>query len=388
MRRILLVLLAAALNLQSADTTNLGMDSDRLARISTRMKEFVQEGRIAGAVMLVARRDGFAFSDAVGYRDIEMRKPMRTDTIFRVASITKPVTAIGLMMLQEEGSLLISSRLDRHVPEFKGLRLRDGAEPSRPVTIHDLMTHTSGMAHHPDGPDGAPSKRLAEAVEKYAQSPLEFEPGTKFLYSSAGFETLGRIIEVVSGRSYETFLEERIFGPLGMKDSSFFLSPEKRDRLAQLQEGELRRLFHDSSEEGRGFPNPAGGLFSTAADLGVLLQMMLNRGTYDGQRLLSPASVEAMTTNQIPEELGRKWGLGWRVASRSGRIGGWLREWENRLPALGSARAFGHGGVTGVSVWVDPGRDLARVFLIHQTDSEASYVKNVFRVMAYAAVVD
>ena len=145
MRKVLIVLLAIALDLQSADPAKLGMDKDQLALISTRMKEFVDEGRIGGAVMLIARPNGIAFSEAVGHRDIEMREPMHADTIFRVASITKPVTAISIMMLQEEGRLLIRSPVDQYLPEFRGLRLKNGSEPSRRVTVQDLMTHTSGM---------------------------------------------------------------------------------------------------------------------------------------------------------------------------------------------------------------------------------------------------
>ena len=175
MRRVLIVLLAIALDLQSADPAKLGMDSDQLALISTRMKEFVDEGRIGGAVMLIARPNGIAFSEAVGHRDIEMREPMRVDTIFRVASITKPVTAIGIMMLQEEGRLVIRAPLDRYLPEFRGLRLKNGSEPSRPVTVQDLMTHTSGMVGSAAAlsivGENFGTKTLADVVEVYSQTP-------------------------------------------------------------------------------------------------------------------------------------------------------------------------------------------------------------------------
>ena len=377
MRKVLIVLLVIALDLQSADPAKLGMDPDQLALISTRMKEFVDEGRIGGAVMLIARPNGIAFSEAVGHRDIEMREPMQVDTIFRVASITKPVTAIGIMMLQEEGRLVIRAPLDRYLPEFRGLRLKNGSEPSRPVTVQDLMTHTSGMvgsaAARSVVGESFGTKTLADVVEVYSQTPLEHEPGAKFLYTAAGFDTLGRIIEVVSGRSYETFMEERIFGPLGMKDSHFFLPPEKEDRFAQFRDSALRMEY---SGEGRTvFPAPASGLCSTTNDLGALLQMMMNRGTHNGQRFLSPASVDAMTTNKLPKEASRRYGLGWSVI-RPGRA------------PLSSGNVFYHNGGTGASAWVDRQKDLALVFLIHQDDRNRSYVRAVFRAMATTAVAD
>jgi CubicO group peptidase (beta-lactamase class C family) len=388
MRKVLTVVLAAVLNLQSADPAELGMDPDRLARISARMKQFVQEGRIAGAVMLLARHDRIALLEAVGYQDLEAKKPMRVDTIFRVASIAKPVTVTGAMMLQENGLLTINDIVVRHLPEFRNLRMDSGARPSRPLTIRQLMTHTSGMAIERDAYKGGVMKMpLSEIAAMLAETPLASEPGTKWAYSSPGIDTLGRVIEVVSGKSFEAFIEERIFSPLGMKDSGFFLSPRGRARLAsfyrfsdgKLQHGAVPNTYAgDHHREGRRNPGPAFGLYSAAPDLGALLQMMLNRGTYDGRRLLSPASVKAMTTNQLPEELGVKWGLGWSVASGPGRVGG----------PLGSATAFGHNGSTGVSVWADPGRDLAGVFLIHQAGWESRHVRNVFMAMATAAVVD
>ena len=377
MRKALILLLVVALRLQSAEPARLGLDRDQLARISSRMKGFADEGRIGGAVMLIARPDGIAFSEAVGYRDIEMSEPMQKDTIFRVASITKPVTAIGIMMLQEEGRLLLRARLDQYLPEFEHLRLKDGSEPSRRLTVQDLMIHASGMLGSEDAlsavGENYGTRTLADVVAVYARTPLEHEPGTKFLYTAAGFDTLGRIIEVVSGRPYESFIEERIFGPLGMKDSHFFLPREKQDRFAQFRDRALREEF---SDEGRTvFPAPAWGLYSTAHDLGVLLQMMMNRGTHNGQRLLSPASVYAMTTNHLPKDVNRRYGLGWSVIR------------PDQAP-LSSGNGFYHSGGTGALAWVDREKDLALVFLIHQDDRNRSYVRAVFRTMATAAVVD
>ena len=378
----------AELNLQVVDARQAGMDPDRLARIPTRMREFVEEGRIAGAVMLLERRDAIVLLEAVGYQDLETKKPMHVDTIFRVASIAKPVTTIGIMLLQEEGRLAINVPLKRYLPEFDSLQVKGTDTPSRPVTIWGLMTHTSGFASERD--IFKPSflkKSLAEVVAIYAQSPLAYEPGTKFVYSSPGFDTLGRLIEVVSGKQYEAFIEERIFRPLGMKDSCFFVSPEKRGRLASFyrtEDGKLHKgakpnsFAGDLQHEGRVFPAPAFGLYSTAPDLGAMLQMMLSGGTYNGRRILSQASVTAMTVDKVMDEKKPPWGLGWTVTRQAGTFG---------YP-FASSRAYGHGGSTGVFIWADPEKDLAGVFLIHQAGQESWHVGNIFMTMAATAIAD
>jgi len=230
-------------------------------------------------------------------------------------------------------------------------------------------------------------KGLAEVVATYASKPLASSPGTRFTYSSPGFDILGRVIEVVSDTSYEAFMEERVFGPLGMSDSGFFVPSEHRDRVPSFYRIEDDRLHEgawpnsysgDLPHEGRVFPAPAFGLYSTARDLGALLQMMLSGGTYDGQRILSPASVAAMTVDRIRDDEKPTWGLGWTVAGQAGSLGG----------PLASSRAYGHVGSSGVSVWVDPENDLAGAFLIYQVGQEAFSAQNAFMTMAAAAVVD
>ncbi len=373
-----------------------GMDPERLARIPARMKEFVDSGTIAGAVTLVARHGVVASLEAVGYQDLESKKPMRTDTIFSIASMTKSLTAVGIMILLEEGRLLLSDPVEKHLPEFRDqvmVERRDGykvvatKKPSRPITIRDLLTH-AGMPG-----DGAPrdpslprevgrGKTLAEAVHILAQQPLEFEPGTKYDYSSVGFVTLGRIIEVVSGKLYEEFIEQRITRPLAMKDTFFIPPPEKCDRLASgydLEDGKLRKcqspLFDLCRKAGNQVfqGSPGGQWLSTASDLFAFYQMMLNGGIYKGSRILSRASVEVMTTvhtGDLPasgssptpsdpaarpddvhaagmRQLG--YGLGWFVIR------------EPSAPhalALQSIGSYGHGGRSGATAWVDPKKDL------------------------------
>ena len=221
-----------------------GMDPERLGRIPARMKEFVEQGTIAGAVTLVARHGVVASLEAVGYQDLETKMPMRTDSIFQIRSMAKPVTAVGIMLLQEDGRLALDDPVEKHLPEFRGISVserREGEEeralkqPSRPITIRDLMTHTSGMLFELVPPDGDWKTwvqewrkwTLAEYVTLCAQQPLQFDPGTKFQYSDEGFHSLGRIIEVASEQPYEKFIADRIFEPLGMKDSFFFPPPAK-----------------------------------------------------------------------------------------------------------------------------------------------------------------
>jgi len=214
-------------------------DSGQLAKIAGRMRELVEQKRIAGTVTLFQQKGELVHFEAVGWQDIENKKPMRKDSIFQIMSMTKPFTGTAIMMLAEAGRLSVSDPVEKHLPEFRGQMLQvQGAlkKPARPITIHDLMTHTSGLPSAPPPGIGELYQKLdrvlADAVLVFSQQPLDFEPGSKWSYSNQGIATLGRIIEVASGMPYEKFLETRIFQPLGMKDSHFFLPETKKDRLA------------------------------------------------------------------------------------------------------------------------------------------------------------
>lgn len=367
-----------------------GIEPDRLAALRGRLQEFVRDRQIAGAVMLLARRDTVFFLEAVGYADLENRTPMRVDHIFRVASIAKPVTATAIMILQERGLLSVTDPVVRYLPEFASLARTDSTPPWRPPTLRQLLTHTGGLASEQQlTPEGAMQMSLSDVVSTYAKAPLAYRPGQRFLYSSPGFDMLGAVIERISGQPFETFMAEAVFRPLGMHDTGFFLTAERRQRLARFYhygEGELlagprpNSYAGDLTHEGRLNPAPAYGLYTTASDLGALLRMMLNGGRYQGRQVLSPATVEAMTVDQIRRDGLPVWGLGWSVAQGSGRGPG---------GSLASARSFGHGGSTGVEVWADPERDLAGVFLIHQAgDLQSFRALEAFRNMAFAAVTD
>jgi len=391
----LFVLIAAFVSLAGAQPpVKNGVDLDRLAAIPARMKSFVDKGDISGTVTLIAHHGKIVHLEATGYQDIEAKKPMRTDTIFQIMSITKPVTAIGLMMLMEEGRLSLTDPVEKYVTEFRGQEL-NGKKLAHPITIRDLLTHTSGMPMWPRGDTylyRKMDKTLEEAMASFAKEPLEFEPGTKWRYSSPGVAVLGRVIEVVSGQKYEEFITERLLKPLEMKDSFYYPPANKQDRIAALygqRDGKLAKMDMAlggdpmTYRKGAVYPAPEWGLFSTAADMASLFQMMLNGGTLHGKRYLSPSSVAAMTTVQTGDlKAGFLPGTGYGLAFEV------VKDPIGTLTLL-SPGAYGHSGIYGTHCWADPKKDLVGVFLI-QSGNENIFMaaKNAFFQMAGAAVVD
>jgi CubicO group peptidase (beta-lactamase class C family) len=388
----------------TVDPAKSGLDPNRLAQIPVRMKALVEQGAAAGVVTLVARHGAIAELDATGYQNLETRKPMAQDTIFQIMSMTKPLTGIGIMMLMEEGKLGINDPVERRLPEFRGQmvmenRNPDGTvvlrKPARPITIRDLMTHTSGMLD--EMPESIKEQyqrmnlTLAEAVSIYSQQPLEFEPGTKWSYSSPGIGVLGRIIEVASGQSYEEFMKERLFRPLEMKDSFFFPPAEKQNRIAMVYQSKDGKLVPAGDNilggdparlrKGARYPAPEWGLFSTAADLDAVYQMMLNGGSLQGRRYLSRASVELMTqleTGGIPNSGwigGGGYGLTWEV----------VKNFPGTLMLL-SPGSYGHGGAFGTQGWIDPGKDMIRIMLVQRSDGGTNELKSAFMTMAGSAI--
>jgi len=398
MKTLVVALLLAAAPLL-ADPAAVGMDPAYLDRIAPRMQQFVDMKSAAGYVTLVARRGQIVHHHAVGTQDIEADRPMREDSIFQIASMTKPITAAGIMILMEEGKLAVTDTVETHLPEFRGLKMaiaRDAdtvtlGPPPRKITIRDLITHTSGL------PGGFPAglseifatrdRTLAEAVAVYSQQPLQFEPGTRWQYSNMGLATLGRIIEVLSGKRYQDFLSERIFGPLGMKDSFFFPAPDRYDRLSavySIADGELERADVPVRREGAKYPAPEGGLYSTAADLFRFYQMMLNGGTLSGARILSPGTVELMTqlhTGDITAGFapGMGFGYGWTVVRN---VDGTFRG--------NSIGTYGHGGAYRTYGFIDPHKQLIGIILFQKQGGGGDLAPeiNAFIQMANAAIVN
>jgi CubicO group peptidase (beta-lactamase class C family) len=409
MRNRALLFFTAALFVFAAPppASNGGMDAARLARIAPRMEAFVRQGVVAGSVTLIQRHGQIVHLEAAGYQDLETKKPMKTDTIFEIMSMTKPVTSVGIMILAEEGKLSIYDPVEKHLPEFRGMWVIDARvpygegrpgdreralkRPSRPITIYDLLTHTSGMPEYPpEGMGGIGfysnmNRTLAEAVALYSQQPLEFEPGTRWAYSNTGMATLGRIIEVVSDQPYERFIEDRILKPLGMVDSFFFPPDAKRDRIASVygyQNGKLQSLGDAVYRKGAKYPMPEGGMYSTAKDMAAFYQMMLNGGVYNGHRILSKAAVEAMTAVhtgnlKVWNSDATGYGLGWAV----------LRS-PNSTLTLSGLGTYGHGGAFGTQGWVDPAKDMVGVLMVQRYQGGTEPVHNAFREMANAAVTE
>ena len=332
----------------------------RSKEIAAALRPFVDAGSLAGAVTLVADKDKVLSRDAVGYADIAAKKPMKADTLFWIASQSKPITAAALMMLVDEGKVKLDDPVAKHLPEFNDQWLvvkQDEAhllleKPKRAITIRDILSHTSGM------PFASVMERptldllpLRDAVRSYAMTPLRFEPGSKYQYSNAGINTAGRVIEVVSGKSYEEFLENRLFEPLGMKDTTFWPNKEQLTRLAKsykpnaaktgLDETTVRQLKYPLDDRKRQ-PMPAGGLFSTADDIGKFCRMVLGRGRFDGKRYLSEGAVKQMTSKQTGDSVKEGYGLGWSTSGDS----------------------FGHGGAYATNMNIDSKRGLITVFMV------------------------
>jgi CubicO group peptidase (beta-lactamase class C family) len=392
--KFVIVLLALTLSAAPPATVGkTGMDAARLGQIPKRMQEFVDKGTIAGVITLVQRHGEVAAIDAVGYADATTKKPMTPDTIVSIMSMTKPFVSVCIAMLAEEGKIGLNDPVERHLPEFKGQK-----GGSRPITIRDLLTHTSGLATQPPQNIGwgdffqRMDRSLAEAVQAYAQTPLDFEPGTKWQYSNMGIDTLGRIVEVTSAMSFEGFLEERILKPLGMTDSFIAPPAAKLPRIALVhnyKEGRLQLsegLFYQSNPKVRStasFSAPSYGMYSTARDLAKFYQMMLNGGTYGGKRYLSKAAIGTLTMVHTQglragHSAGTGFGLAWEVVAEPlGTL---------NLMSIGS---YGHGGAWGTYGWVDPKKDLVGVFLIQSSGGpDGTAVRNAFMAMAAAAVTD
>lgn len=388
-----------------SEAARAGLDPARLARIRPRMQELTDAGRNAGVVTLVARRGVVAHLEAVGLQDLEARTPMRTDSIFQIMSMTKPVTGLGIMMLAEEGRLSLLDPVEKHLPEFKGLKVRVRAgesgpdagrlvDPERALTIRDLMTHTSGMGDYPPALDlyTRMNLSLGDAVKAAAGLPLLFQPGERWSYSNPGIATLGRIIEVVSGQSYPDFMKTRLFDPLKMNDTFFFPPADKTGRIALVyrpRDGRLERspatiLGGDAARfrAGATYPAPDFGLYSTAADLFRLYEMLLDRGVFEGRRYLSPAALDLMTSVQTGSLK-----AGWKPGAAFGLTFELVRDPMGTL-AFQSAGTYGHGGAFGTEGWIDPTRRMITILLLQRSEGGDSDEHNALRALAASAIVD
>jgi len=340
-----LVLLSPCFTCSAAD------EPGKAKGLAAALQPLVDQHSLAGAVVLAATKDKILSVEAVGFSDIERNSLMKTDAVFWIASMSKPITAAGLMILVDEGKVKLDDPVEKYLPEFKDIQF-NGKKPATTITVRHLLAHTHGMPFK--SPQEAPTLdvlTLEQAVQSYVKTPMIYEPGTKYVYSNAGINTAGRIIEVVSGMPYETFMDKRLFEPLGMKDTTFWPSEAQVKRLAtpyrpsaaktNLEPTTIIQLKYPLSDRKRQ-PMPGGGLFSTAHDVAHFCQMVLAGGTFEGNRILSESAVKEMTSRQTGETLPVSYGLGWATAGPT----------------------FGHGGAMATNMSIDSKRGLITVFLV------------------------
>lgn len=367
-------------------------DAAKLKAIAPAMAKYVADGDLAGAVALVGRKDGVIYHEAIGYRDLDAKDPMKADALFRIASMTKPITAIAVMILVDQGKVNVGDDLAKYLPEFADQTLADGKKPARPVKVRDLLTHTSGIpGGYPKELGDVYGKRhltLAETTKAIAAQTLQFEPGTKWAYCNVGIDTLGRLVEVVSGESFESFLQKRVFDPLEMKDTVFYPNAEQMKRLAVTYNKKDGKLVAEPftliglPQEPK-HPIPAGGLISNGPDLAKLYRMMLHKGEFNGKRILSEKSVAEMTKTQTGDIKtgfvdGMSFGYGWAVVKE-----------PKGVTAVLSPGTYGHGGAFGTQAWVDPKQDLFVVLLIQRTglpNADASPMRKTLQELAVEAL--
>lgn len=352
--------------------------ADSLFKIPAAMKTFVDKGETAGVVCLVSDSQKTLHLSAVGLADIESKTEMKTDAIFRIASMTKPVTATALMQLVAKGKLKLDDPVSKYIQSFASLKLKDGPGP-REVTIKDIMTHTSGVAGSPGNVD---ANSLAEICEGIAKQPLAFAPGEKWSYSS-GLTIAGRLIEIASGEEYAAYLKNHIFDPLEMKDTAFTLTAEQAKRVATTYKnaaapGTLEKYPTPNPTDAR-VPGPSGGLYSTAEDMARFYRAVLQDLNAGKGNLLPADAAKTMLTKQSGEvetgfTPGNAWGIGWCLVQKPQGV-------TKKL----SPGTFGHGGAWGTQGWVDPVKDRIVILMIQRVglpNSDASDMRATLNELA------
>ena len=403
-----LALLAATSCTQPAQPTpeQVGLSQERLDRITQALQADVDRGHLSGAIGVVFRKGRVAYWENVGMADIEAKRPMTDDAIFRIYSMTKPIVGVALMTLYEEGAFALGDSVKDYIPELGGLEViaGDGTEPSeREMTVQDLMRHTAGLYY--GGGDSRAAQFFREVnplgdnrsvddfIQKLAKMPLKHHPGSAWDYS-VSVDVQGRLIEVLSGQDLATFLQERLFGPLDMSDTGFTVPPEKKDRFVQM---------YSKTEDEKGIePSPAsrsegyydyesrwysggGGLVSTTGDYLRFCRMLLNGGELDGQRILSRKTIELMTRDHV---------AGIRRASRTLSAGyGFGLDFAVHVDKAksglnGSLGEYNWGGLAGTIFWIDPAEDMIGLYMIQMLPPRFSDGRNQFKRLAYQAIID
>jgi len=401
-----------ARDLAPADPATVGFSTDRLARLTAGMRKMVTDNRLAGVVTLMARHGKVVSFDAFGKQDTRKPDPMAKDSIFRIYSMTKPITGVAMMLLYEEGKWRLDDPVSKYIPEFAGLKVHAGENADgtpklgdlrRPMTMRELMTHSAGLGYgltttnpvdrmYREARVLDPTASLGEMVGRIGRLPLLAQPGTRWSYSIA-VDVQGYIVEKVSGRPFDAFLKERIFDPLGMKDTAFYVPAAKLPRLAQLHAEATGGALEVAPDQQAGLmadpttpppgPSGGGGLYSTAEDYLRLCQMLLDGGALNGTRLLAPRTVEMMRTNHLSAEAlktyrpGQGFGLDFSVVMDAGEA------------AVSTPNGtYSWAGAAGTWFWIDPATDLAFVGMIQHRGNAVADVQGFSRNLTYQAIVE
>lgn len=388
---------AHAKKIPVTSSEDVGMSTEKLAKIKPAVQAFIDDEKIAGASVIVARKGKIALFETFGMMDMEAKKPMKQNTIFRFYSMTKPVTSVAAMMLYEEGKLKLDDPVSKYIPEFKGLKVyaESGkhAEQERETSIRDLFRHTSGLTYGFFGNTPVDKmymsrsvfdwdSSLQDMIDKLSEIPLLHQPGTKWHYS-VSTDVLGYIVEKVSGQSLDKFFRQRIFKPMKMKDTAFYVPAKKVDRFAVCYGPNLTGGLKITDEPAksrylkkRSLLSGGGGLVSTARDYLRFCQMLLNKGQLDGQRLLRPETVEMMTKNQLPDSVKRGedggFGLGFSVRLKDGKF---------------PKGEYGWGGAASTHFWISPKHDLI-VIALSQYMPYSGRLENTVKPLVYNSILN
>ncbi len=411
----LLIESSFAQTLKESSPETAGMSAERLKRIDNVLQEYIDKKWIAGASAIVAKNGKIVYYKAAGFNDVEKNIALKRDAIFRIASQTKAITSVAIMMLYEEGKFLLKDPVSKYIPEFTKQEVLDKFNEAdttyttvpakRNITIHDLLTHTSGIGYAQIGSReanaiyakngivggiGVGKILLADKMKKLGSLPLLHQPGDQWTYG-LNTDLLGYLVEVVSGMSLDEFFSKRIFGPLGMKDTYFYLPKEKHNRLAILYtENEQKQIvrapdhLNINGDFVSDYPNQAGtyfsgggGLSSTAMDFTIFMQMLLNGGAYNGKRLLSRSTVTMMTVSQY-DKLNwpdNKMGLGFSIATEKSLASSPL-----------SPGSFSWGGMFSSSYWIDPKEKIVAQLFLNQYPQSHGEIHDKFKVLVYQAI--
>jgi CubicO group peptidase (beta-lactamase class C family) len=400
---------------------DVGLSSHGMAHLSRHVQGYIDDGRLPGAITLVARHGKIVHFETYGQRDVEAAKPVDPDTIFRIYSMTKPIVSVALMALYEEGRFQIDDPVSAYIPQFKGLQVLEGPysadAPTRPpvreMTIADLLRHTSGLASRTDSVLGqayedlgiissSSNGTLQEAIDKLGTLPLKCDPGAQFNYG-VSTDVIGYLCEVLSGQRLDDFLRACIFEPLGMTDTDFYVKEPELGRFTANYRpgaaGEPRIVLTDKPDGSSRYGSPrsylsgAGGLVSTASDYARFCKMLSNRGEYDGERIVGPRTLEFMTLNHLPEgkdlahmgsenagesrREGVGFGLGFAVLQNAAEAG-----------VVGSPGEYYWGGAASTAFWVSPADELFVVFMTQLQPSSTYPIRRELRSIVYGSIID